>query len=80
MFDLAIAAQDVLVLNGESDYGFHPSLPKFRDLWNQNELAIVNGVVAYDRSKVSFWDHIQTDRPAGLKPWARCGPWPTIDP
>jgi hypothetical protein len=42
------------------------------------DLVLVNGKVVYDRSTVSFWDHIQTDRSAGLKPWAPWGPWPKL--
>lgn len=41
------------------------------------DLAYVNGRVAYDRSKVDLWNHIQADRSKGLKPgWKPWGPWP----
>lgn len=41
------------------------------------DLAYVNGRVAYDRSKVNLWNHIQTDRSKGFKDgWKPWGPWP----
>ena len=43
------------------------------------DLAYVNGRVAYDRSKVNLWNHIQTDRSKGLKKgWKPWGPWPEL--
>ena len=43
------------------------------------DLAYVNGRVAYDRSKVNLWNHIQTDRSKGLrKGWKPWGPWPEL--
>jgi hypothetical protein len=42
------------------------------------DVVLVNGSVVYERSKVSLWDHIQTDRSKGLKEWAPWGPWPKL--
>lgn len=66
--NLAIAPEDVLTLNGETDYGFHPSLPKLRSLWNSEELAIVNGV-GYPNANLShftsmdFWHTAEPNLP-----------------
>ena len=43
------------------------------------DLAYVNGRVAYERSKVDLWNHIQTDRSKGMKKgWKPWGPWPEL--
>jgi len=42
------------------------------------DLVYVNGRLAYDRSKVSLWNHIRTDRSKGMGPWKPWGPWPEL--
>ena len=62
---LAIPQNEVLPIDGEA--GFHPSLTAFKELWDENVLAVVEGVGYPDQSfshfkSMDIWQTAQTGR------------------